>query len=340
MTLYSGLIGDEDLVVTSRYKYLGVTFTEHLDFEETAEVLSDASKRALGAIIAKYKVLENMGFKTFTTLYNTGVLSILNYCSEVWGFGRLSKCDTVQNRALRVFLGVHRFAPNMGLYGDTGWLSCRSLRWQNMLRYWNRLLSMPETRLAKQVFLWELTQSNNNWSKEISNICQELGLNIFQDRLPCDLAELPKSLCRYEKGLWATNVTKKAKLRTYCKIKDDLGCESYVSMNLSRSQRALIAQLRLGILPLSIETGRYKGLAISDRVCPLCDTGVVEDELHFIFSCPSYQHLRDSLMVVLPQTVEHLSNIEILKELFVNHVRPLAKYVDLAFNHRKSCLYK
>ena len=44
------------------------------------------------------------------------------------------------------------------------------------------------------------------------------------------------------------------KLRTYVQIKDEYKCENYVSMNLSRSIRSYIAQIRCGALPLHIET--------------------------------------------------------------------------------------
>ncbi len=35
---------------------------------------------------------------------------------------------------------------------------------------------------------------------------------------------------------------------------------------MSRQQRSLIAQLRLGILPIHIETGRLRGTQLDDRI--------------------------------------------------------------------------
>ncbi len=51
---------------------------------------------------------------------------------------------------------------------------------------------------------------------------------------------------------------------------------------MSHQQRFLIAQLRLAILPIHIETGRFRGTQLSDRICQLCDTQEVEDEIHFV----------------------------------------------------------
>ena len=68
--------------------------------------------------------------------------------------------------------------------------------------------------------------------------------------------------------------------------------ESYVSMNLSSIERSYLAQLRLGILPIEIETGRYKSVFIDNRKCKLCNLNLVEDEKHILFTCTLYNDIR------------------------------------------------
>ncbi len=70
---------------------------------------------------------------------------------------------------------------------------------------------------------------------------------------------------------------------------------------MSRQQRSLIAQLRLGILPIYIEIGRFRGTQLDDRICQLCDTQKVEDEIRFVWKCNLYNDLRKTMY----QTVEH-----------------------------------
>ena len=53
------------------YKYLGVIFSEHLDYEQNAAVLSKAGGRELGAIIAKYKAQGFMSYSTYTKLFDS-----------------------------------------------------------------------------------------------------------------------------------------------------------------------------------------------------------------------------------------------------------------------------
>ena len=56
-----------------------------------------------------------------TTLYESMVIPVMDYCSALWGFKEHSKCDVVQNRAMQRFLGVGKFAPLSTLSGDMCW---------------------------------------------------------------------------------------------------------------------------------------------------------------------------------------------------------------------------
>ena len=49
------------------------------------------------------------------------------------------------------------------------------------------------------------------------------------------------------------------KLRTYVLFKLSFETEKYLTINLTRSEGSVMAQFRCGVLPLSIETGRFVG---------------------------------------------------------------------------------
>ena len=65
--------GLDYIEIVSQYKYLGITLHEYLDFKFTMDELSDAAGRALGAVIAKTKHLKDIGYNTYTKLFDTGV---------------------------------------------------------------------------------------------------------------------------------------------------------------------------------------------------------------------------------------------------------------------------
>ncbi len=52
---------------------------------------------------------------------------------------------------------------------------------------------------------------------------------------------------------------------------------------MSCKRRSYLAQVRSGILPTQIEVGRLANKNIEERLCLVCNEGLVEDEQHFIF---------------------------------------------------------
>ena len=139
-------LGNASLNTVNFYKYLGVIFDEHLTFDQNSSTLADAAGRS------KLKNLKNCGFNTFNTLFNSCVLSIADYSAAIWGTKHFPKTEQIQYKGARYFLGVHQFASTNALLGDMGWLSARHKTL--ILKFWNHLCEMSETRLTRKVFEW------------------------------------------------------------------------------------------------------------------------------------------------------------------------------------------
>ena len=75
-------------------------------------------------------------------------------------------------------MGVHRFAPILALYGESGWLPSIYDRKLCKIRYWNRLVSMADTRLTKKIFNFDFDINRNNWSSDVKQIYDDYGLNV------------------------------------------------------------------------------------------------------------------------------------------------------------------
>ena len=73
---------------------------------------------------------------------------------------------------MRDFFGVHKYAPILGLHGDMGWVSLSVQRRVSMARFWNRLISMENTRLTKIIFIWDY-QLNKNRSSHMNIIVEQ-----------------------------------------------------------------------------------------------------------------------------------------------------------------------
>ena len=95
---------------------------------------------------------EYVMFDTYTKCVESSIYPVVDYGAEVWGYVRDTATDQVQLKAIRAFLGVNKFAPNIGIMGDMGWCPSHIRRKICMLRYWNRLIKLPDDRLTKLIF--------------------------------------------------------------------------------------------------------------------------------------------------------------------------------------------
>ena len=140
-------------------------------------------------------------------------------------------------------------------------------------------------------------------------------------------------------------------LRAYNKLfspfENHVSACKYTQLSLPFIVRKRLAQIRLGVLPIRIESDRYArdSVAAELRFCkqPNCvnQTGnsvyLVEDEMHFMLHCKQYANLRSDLFqkVNMPgfsQLTDHLQ----FKHLLTcdNLARFVGQYIIEAFDQR------
>ena len=167
----------------------------------------------------------------------------MDYCSSVWGVKRHQSLDNVQHRAMRYFLGVHRFTPILTMVGDTGWLPSIYRRWRSMIRLWNRLILMNDERLTKKVFNadLELHNSSKNWSFEIKQVMNDIGLSDqFESKSVINLSKVDEHLNVFYTRKWQEDVQHVPKLRTYRVFKSEFKTEEYVKLNMYKNGRSIM----------------------------------------------------------------------------------------------------
>ena len=106
-----------------------------------------------------------------------------------------------------------------------------------------------------------------------------------------------------------------------------------------------------GILPIALETGRYKrirdpvtktfrSLRVEERLCNMCET---EDEIHFLFICSLYDTFRTTLFQTVTENNHiflELNNADTFSFLVIHFWKPLSKFVEAAWKERKSKLFR
>ncbi len=119
---------------------------------------------------------------------------------------------------------------------------------------------MDDARLTKRVFLHDYNMCSNNWCSDIKQLMRDIGISSnFEDKTVVNLSDAKLVIQTKYEEKWARDLQNTPKLRTYKTFKQNLRCEEYVQTNLSKYERSLFCQFRIGILPLRIETGRYTG---------------------------------------------------------------------------------
>ena len=115
--------------------------------------------------------------------------------------------------------------------------------------------------------------------------------------------------------------------------------KSYLSKPLSFIQRKFLTKLRLGVLPIRIETGRYERPRKSEaeRICKQCSTSSPECELHFLIQCPRHTLLRtDFFAKITNETFPNMTDSQKFK--FILNQPTIAKlssqFIIDAFDNR------
>ena len=181
-----------------------------------------------------------------------------------------------------------------------------------MLRLWNRLVALPESRLTNYIFHWDLTYKNGpaSWSDVICKLFSDNELDFYFENVQiCELGSVYVISKANECESWNSRQYTKPKLRYYNMYKSDLEQECYLNLNIPKYHRSLFAQFRACILPLAVEVGRYRSLPLSERVCTMCQLQLVEDEYHILCVCGSYDEFGTTLYNKASTTFSEFHNI-------------------------------
>ena len=166
--------------------------------------------------------------------------------------------------------------------------------------------------------------------------------NVFDEKSICNLDILKTSLNNNYSVKWKLDVQNKPKLRSYITFKSEYGTENYVKHCKIRRERSLIAQLRVGILPIHIETGRFRNIKLEDRTCQICNSNVVEDEFHLVCICNYYCKEREILYNIIKSrngNFDSMSNADKFVYVLKYEEKILAKYLNNIWNMRNDKLY-
>ena len=299
------VIDGEEVPVVSSYKYLGCIVDEFLEMKEMIEDKAMAGKKALGAWFQRCTAeLGDIGIGTFRKLMTSLVDSTMLYGAEVWGCCRnLQSVQQVQLRAARLFFGVGTLHPRTSLLLELGDLPVVWLARMKCMVFWLTILTSAayDGRLLKRVSVEAIRLNKGTWIKKMTACCndfgwQNVGVEQVKDMSENELKRMLESVAwRRVRKEWSQELENKPKLSMLKKIAEYEEESSCANVKM-KSERRILIKLRGGTAPFQMETGRWHGLKREERVCKECDSGEVEDVVHWMIRCPVWIGHREALL--------------------------------------------
>ena len=193
--------------------------------------------------------------------------------------------DTVHLKFLKIVMGLKRNTPSMAVPGDSGQYPVSVIAYLNLLKYWHRICHLDDSCLVRKARneTTSIPNSKCDWKatvKTILNICSmedvwenplQFSINDLKVRFKCKLELF------FEK---------------YWKSKID-AAEIGNKGNSKLKHRKMLTKFRCSDHNLMIETGRHKQLKIEERICKSCHLRKIEDEIHFLLECPTYDNINN-----------------------------------------------
>ena len=104
-----------------------------------------------------------------------------------------------------------------------GWLPSIQRRWLCMLRLWNKLVSLDNTRLTRKLFDFDYSNADlvGNWCSEIREVFQRIDLSeLYIHKMHADTNDVKNRLINFHAISWPEKLNYSPKLRTYKIIKN------------------------------------------------------------------------------------------------------------------------
>ena len=283
----------------------------------------------------------------FFKLFDTKILPIVLYGSEIWGFKCHKSSELVLSYACKRFLCVSTNATNAAVLGDCGRYPLSIEAAKRCVKYWLKIMKLPEERYVKKCYLMLINMSGNyyfNWAREVERLLCQNGFayvwyNQGVENEHTFMQLFVQRLKDNHLQNWYSYLETCPKLNVYRHIKSSYDHEYFLDVLNIRKFRYCYAQFRTGAHSLELERGRYQNLPTEQRTCKICSANILEDEFHFVLSCRIYADLR---LRFIPQKYFINPTIHKLHILLASKndtvIRNLAQYIYYASNRRKEIL--
>ena len=292
--------------------------------------------------------LGSLSTSVFFQLFDAQIKPMLLYASEIWGMSKSSSIESAHLFACKRLLSVSNRTPNHMVYGETGRYPLYIDSTLSSLRYWLKVSKMPDTRFPKQALIMlknmiETNVENNvkNWLYDVKLCLETYGYqsawkNGSVEHEAAFLSSLRQKMISRFREEWIRKMSTSERFTTYSIFKSVHQAEKYLNDITIKKFRDSLIRFRIGINELGVNI-RYQSEAHTNRNCPFCPN-CIEDERHFVFGCPKYQHIRDKYLTrYIEENGQPTLNI-FLVDPTIELSRKFAMYIFYALKQREDLL--
>ena len=244
----------------------------------------------------------------------------------------------------KYILGSGKYSVNDAVRGELGRYPVMIKVLSNGLKFFQRLQNLPDSTLVKSshqdVILQPQFFNKTSWLHKLDHCIRRFSCT-FND----SATKLQSMMELNYKQAWLNTIYNGSKLRSYAVFKRDFFLEMYL-LQESLVNRKNLTRLRISSHKLSVETGRFNKTPLENRLCAMCDKGLVEDEFHFMISCTAYEKPRVHLFKYLSRftDIQNFSDNEIFSVLMSCNnddyeiTKAVCNFVNLSFEIRSDHL--
>ena len=317
---------DTNIEIVREFKYLGFLITPSGEIVSGLHDLKDRAGKAFFKLKAK---MGEMFYKHVTTslkLFDTLIKPILTYMSDFWGCLKMPKSnpiDIFQSKFLKQLLGVQIQTSNIGVLLETGRVPLSIFAKKNCIRNWSRITKNKCNKILQYAYM-NMASNELEWYTKIRQELATVGLyglflNQQKNNVLVENIAFNRFVDIFHQNAFAEIKSDSSKLRTYSLFKTEIGYENYLSEITSVYERKSLTKFRLSNHTLMIEKGRHLRIDRHSRLCKFCSQ--VEDEIHFLIKCKTFELHRKKLFETASNDI-----------FYFNHLSDQAKFIVLLKN--------
>ena len=334
--------GGNVLDIVDDYVYLGVKFNYNGNSKKCVKRLYDIASRAMFEVLKKGKKL-HLDIDTQIKLFDSTVLPILLYGSEVWGYNNVDIIEKLHLRFLKILLNVKKSTPSCMIYGETASFPLDIMVNSRMVNYWFKLCTEIRPKINVVLYkllyrLYTIGSLESSWIKHIKSVLDKLGLsNIWLNQgngINLEWLKRKVKLVSHDqfKQSWASIVNDSSKCLNYRIFKTEFCFENYL-VSMSKKDRLSMIRFRCRNNKLPIETGSYFNTPRETRYCTKCEENMLGDEFHVLLECAFFKKERKQFLSNVPLSKPSIISMYNILNSKGDSLNKLGKFISIILSN-------